>query len=306
VRALASRTDGIVAFLFAEEGEAADPAFVDSLGKPWLAAYGSATRGVLRRSSGEAGAPIPEAALDPLTDDPRTELLHELPWNEGRGSGFTLRATRSLSVPGATLSAGDTAVFSQSSLSDVLAGLRPDASRLRFARGHVVVFGAGPDAGRVFPVAALADVLTGRRPAPEFRAWAVAEGPRLVRVGAGNPSPHASVVSREQNWIEVDLLSARVADVALGGFERWEAYDERGHPVSPGRASRVRLYETFVAPFEQLEPARLRVRGQTPAGCCRIRTHVAPAAGGEVATDWGMATQSPESSVRGSESAPQK
>jgi hypothetical protein len=96
-------------------------------------------------------------------------------------------------------------------------------------------------------------------------------------------------VSRVQNWIEVELSPARVGDVAVGGFDRWEAYDDRGRLVSPGRATRVRFYETFVAPFEQLEPARLTIRGRLPAGCCRFRTHLAPAAGGEVATDWAPA-----------------
>lgn len=291
VRALASRTDGIVAFLFGDVGDAADPAFVDSLGKPWWAAYGSATRGVLRRASGEPGGSVAEGALDALTNDPRTELSLELPWREQRGSEVTLRAVRPLSVPGATMSAGDAAVFSQPSLADLLARFGTDTSRRRFARGRIVVVGGASDADRLFPLPALADVIAGRRPAPELRGWAAAEGGRLVRVGAENPTPHASVVSREQNWIEVDVSPAGVGDVELGGFERWEAYDENGRRVSPGRASRIRFYETLVAPYERLEPARLRVRGRLPAGCCRIRTHVTPAAGGEVATDWGRESE---------------
>jgi hypothetical protein len=285
VRALASRTDGIVAFVFGDDNEA-DVTFVDSLGKPWWPAYASATRGAVHRSAGEAGVPVAESALDALTDDPRTELLHELPWNEDRGWEFTLRATRGANVSGVSLSAGDSVVFVQPSLADLIGHYRTDTSRRVLARGRILAVAGGDDAGRLFPVAALGDVIAGRRVAPELRGSIQTDGSRAVRVGAENPSPHASLVSRIQNWIEVDLSPARIADVELGGFDRWEAYDERGRPVSPGRATRVKLYETLVAPFEQLEPARLRIRGAPPADCCPVRTHLAPAAGGEVATDW--------------------
>ncbi|MDQ5858160.1 MAG: hypothetical protein M3542_07800, partial [Acidobacteriota bacterium] len=143
--------------------------------------------------------------------------------------------------------------------------------------------------GRVFPVAALADLLSGRPVAPALRASVeVGDGSRLVRVGAENASPHASAVSRVESWIEVDLAPARLGDVEPGGFDRWEAYDEKGRPVSPGRASRVRLYETFVAPFERFEPARVRVRGRIPSPCCPVRVRVVPASGGEVETVWAL------------------
>jgi hypothetical protein len=91
----------------------------------------------------------------------------------------------------------------------------------------------------------------------------------------------------------VDLSPARVGDVETGGFERWEAYDSNGRPVSPGRASRVRFFETFVAPLERFAPARLRVRGKLPSPCCRIRIHLAPATGGEVVTDWALPGETP-------------
>lgn len=285
VRALASRTDGIVAFVFGEKREA-DPVFVDSLSKPWWAAYESATRGSLKRSSGEPGPALPESALDPLTDDPRTELLHELPWNEKRGTEVTLRATRGAAVAGAALAPGESATFSQPSIADLLAKFRSDTSGRRFAQGRIVIFGAGDDRGRLFPVAALADVLAGNRAVPQLHGWAAEESSRYVRVGAENATPHASVASRVENWIEVELSPARVEDVELGGFDRWEAYNESGRAVSPGRATRVRLYETLVAPFEKFAPARLRMRGRAPAGCCRVRTHLVAATGGEVGTGW--------------------
>lgn len=287
VRALASRSDGLVAFVFGDGG-GTDGAFADSLGKPWWAAYLSATQGAFSSTSSGAGASVPEGTLDALTDDPRIDFRHGLPWDSGAGAGFTLRATRPLRVPGASLSAGDSIEFVQPSLPDLLARLRADAAGRRFARGRIVVFGGDADADRLFPVAALADILAGGRPVPQLRGWADAEGARLVRVGADNSTPHASVASRIQNWIEVDLSPARVEDVELGGFERWEAYDEEGRLVSPGRAARVRLYETLVAPHERLEPARLRVKGRLPAACCRMRTHLVPAAGGEVATEWAI------------------
>ncbi|HEY3170168.1 MAG TPA: hypothetical protein VGK08_04120, partial [Thermoanaerobaculia bacterium] len=287
VRAFASRTDGLVVFAFGDDNSA-DPSFADSLGKPWWAGYASATTASLRTGSAQTGAVVSESALDALTDDPRTELLQELPWNEERGWEFTLRARRNLSAPGVSLSAGDSVSFAEPSIAEMLARFRSDTSGRHFARGHIVVFAGGSDADRVFPVAALADVLAGGRPVPQLKVWTAAEGSRFVRLGAENAAPHASLVSRVQNWIEIELAPARVSDVDLGGFDRWEAYDEHGRPVSPGRATRVRLYETLVAPLEMFEPARLRVRGGLPSPCCRMRTHLAPAAGGEVATEWAL------------------
>jgi hypothetical protein len=289
VRALASRSDGLVAFVFGD-ANSADPAFIDSLGKAWWAGYASATTGSVQKESGggDAGLRVPESALDALTDDPRTELLHGVPWNEDRGLEFTLRATQNLSLPGVALSTGDSVVFAAPSLADMLGRFRSDTSARRFARGHVIVFAGGAEADRLFPISALADVLTGRLAVPDLKAWTAADGSRLLRVAAENRSPHASAVSRIENWIEVDLAPARVGDVEVGGFDRWEAYDENERAVSPGRATRVRLYETLVAPLERFEPARLRVRGKLPAPCCRLRIHLTPAAGGEIATAWAL------------------
>jgi hypothetical protein len=286
LRALASRTDGIVAFVFGGDN-AADPAFTDSLGKPWWSAYDSRTTGTIRTSSGERFARAPESMLDRLTEDPRSELRHEV-WNADRGVEFSLQASRPIRLGALALSAGDSVVFSQPSLADLVARLRAGQAG-RFARGRVVVFGETSDAGRVFPVAALADVLSGRPAAPTLRAWVEeGDGSRLLRVGAKNASPHASAVSRVESWIEVDLAPARVGDVEPGGFDRWEAYDGKGLPVSPGRASRLRFYETFVAPFERFEPARVRVRGNLPSPCCAVRVRVAPASGGESQTGWAL------------------
>lgn len=297
LRALASRTDGLVAFVFGGN-DSADPAFTDSLGKLWWVGYSPAGGGVIRRASGEAAGRVGEGSLDALTNDPRMELLQELPWNEETGWEFSLRAQHKVALQGMTLAPGDSVSFGLPSLADMLARFAADRNARRFARGRLVVFQGHDDAQRLFPTAALEDVLLGRSTAPGLRAWTDSEGGRLLRLRAENPTPHASVASRVQNWIEVDLAPARVGDVETGAFDRWEAYDESGRPVSPGRASRVRFFETFIAPLERFEPARLRVRGKLPAPCCRIRTHLAPATGGAVATEWALPMESPKSNVQ--------
>jgi hypothetical protein len=293
VRELVSRTDGLVAFVFGGDN-AADPASTDSLGKLWWAGYSPSGGGVVRTATGETGRRVDEGALDPLTNDPRMELLHELPWNEGRGWAFSLRAFRKLDAQGLTVAAGDSVAFVLPSLADMVARLPEDRARRRFYRGTVVAFRGHSDARRLFPTAALEDVLAGRPTVPALRLWADSAGGGLLRIQVENTTPHGSVVSRVQNWVEVDLSPARVGDVETGGFERWEASDSAGKRVSPGRASRVKLFETFVAPFERFEPARLHVRGKLPSPCCRIRIHLAPATGGEVVTDWTLPGESPK------------
>jgi hypothetical protein len=286
-RDLVSRTDGLVAFVFGGD-DAADPGATDALGKLWWAGYSPAGGGVVHRASGGSGGEIDEGALDALTNDPRMELLQELPWNEGRGWAFSLRARRRLVTPGGPLAPGDSVAFVMPSQADMVARFPEDRARRRFNRGRVVVFRGHSDARRQFPTAALGDVLAGRPVVPRLRLWTEPAGVGLLRLGGENATPHGSLVSRVQNWIEVDVSPARVGDVETGGFERWEAYDANDRLVSPGRASRVRFYETFVAPLERFEPARLRVRGKLPSPCCRIRTHLAPATGGELVTDWAL------------------
>jgi hypothetical protein len=292
VRELVSRTDGLVAFVFGGD-DAADPASTDSLGKLWWAGYSPAGGGLVRTAAGETGSHVDEGVLDPLTNDPRTELLHELPWNEGRGWAFALRAPRRIDAHGLTIAAGDSVAFVLPSLADMVARLPEDRAGRRFNRGTVVVFRGHSDARRLFPTAALEDVLAGRPTVPALRLWAEPAGGGLLRLQGENTAPHGTVVSRVQNWVEVDLAPARVGDVETGGFERWEASDPAGKRVSPGRASRVKFFETFVAPFERFEPARLRVRGTLPSPCCRIRIHLAPATGGEVVTDWTLPGEIP-------------
>ena len=284
VRALTSRTDGVVAFVF---GGAADPIFTESLGKPWSAAFDSRTTAVVRRASGEADTRVAESLLDRLTEDPRSDFRHEVPWKVEGGAGFGLQASRPIRLDSFALAAGDTVVFSQPSLADLGGRLRA-APPGPLARGRVVVFGGPTESGRTFPVAALAEILSGRPVVTALEPSIDRGEGALLRIGAENASPHASAVSRVENWIEVDLAPARVGDVESGGFERWEAYDAKGNPVSPGRATRLRLYETFVAPFERFEPARVRVRGSLPSPCCPVRVRVFTAAGRESQSEWAV------------------
>jgi len=297
VRELVSRTDGLVAFVFGGE-DSADPGLTDSLGKLWWAGYSPAGGGVIRKASGETGGHVDEGALEAFTNDPRLDLLQEVPWNEGRGWEFSLRARRNVAAENRTLAPGDSVVFALPSLADMVARFGEDRARRRFHRGRVVVFRGHSDARRLFPTAAFEDVVAGRPTVPGLQLWIQPAGGGLLRLQAENPTPHASVVSRVQNWIEVDLSPARVGDVETGGFERWEAYDSTGSSVSPGRASRVRLFETLVAPLERFEPARLRVRGRLPSPCCRVRIHLAAATGAEVVTDWALPAESPKSADR--------
>jgi hypothetical protein len=293
LRALVSRTDGLVAFVFGGD-DSADPALTDSLGKLWWAGYSPSGSGVIRKASGESGGRVDESALETLTNDPRMEFLQELPWNQGRGWEFSFRARRKVAAGGGTLDPGDSVAFALPSLSDMVARFPEDRAGRRFNRGRVVVFRGHSDARRLFSSAALEDVIAGRPTVPGLRLWIEPAGGRLLRLQCENPTPHASVVSRVQNWVEVDLSPARIGDLETGGFERWEAYDGSGRPVCPGRASRVRLFETLVAPRERFEPARLTVRGNLPSPCCRVRTHLAAATGGEVVTDWALPAENPE------------
>lgn len=289
VRALVSRTDGLVAFVFGGD-DSADPALTDSLGKLWWAGYSPSGAGVIRKASGETGGRVDEGDLETLANDPRMEFLQELPWNQGRGWEFSFRARRKVG----TLDPGDSVAFVLPSLSDMMARFPEDRAGRRFHRGRVVVFRGHSDSQRLFSSAALEDAFAGRPTVPGLRLWTEPAGGRVLRLQCENPTPHASVVSRVQNWVEVDISPARIGDLETGGFERWEAYDGSGRRVSPGRASRLRLFETFVAPLERFEPARLAVRGNLPSPCCRVRIHLAAATGGEVVTDWALPAENPD------------
>jgi hypothetical protein len=156
----------------------------------------------------------------------------------------------------------------------------------RHMLGRLIVFDGAAEADRLLRVEALEDILLGRSLSPILEVQVRPAGRNAIAVETTNRSTHASMPSRVANWVEIDLDRAHPADVALGGFDRYEAYDAAGRPVTPGRATRVRFYETLIAPREAITPARIVVRGALPARCCRFRTHALAAAGPEETTDW--------------------
>ena len=134
-----------------------------------------------------------------------------------------------------------------------------------YALGRAILFEGAAEAERVFSLAAFEDVLLGRSLAPVLEGGVRPAGRNAVAVELVNRSHQATVVSRVANWVEVDLAPARPADVQLGGFDRYEVYDAAGRPVTPGRATRVRLFETLVAPAETVD-ARADRRAGSAAG----------------------------------------
>ena len=204
---------------------------------------------------------------------------------------FTLTARQPVQLEGLSLSAGERVTFRVPALPEMLFQLGANLAGKRFVLGRVLLFEGASDAERAFPVAAFEDVLLGRALKPSVEVTVHPAGNRIVLVEAVNRGPHASMVSRQSNWIEVDLAPARAADVQPGGFDRYEVYDASGRPVTPGRATRVRLYETLVSPGETIAPARILVRGALPRNCCPHRLRLIAAAGPELATDWTAASR---------------
>jgi hypothetical protein len=285
VEKLARQVDALVAFVLGQ-GNTASPAATDALGRAWWAAYAPAARGAVRTAAGDARGTAPEGYLDRLVSDPRIEFGHDLSLGESSDAAFSLRARDALRLDGLSLEPGDQVSYSQPSLPEILFHLGADRAGRRALRGRLFVFEGPSDRDRIFTVSALEDVLLGRALTPDVRVETSVERRRSVRVRAENHSPHASLVSRVSNWVEVDLAVEAIADVEPGGFDRFEVYDREGRPVSLGRATRVRLYETLVAPLERFEPATISLRSAAPKGCCAHRLHIVSAAGPELQTDW--------------------
>lgn len=277
---LAAEADAMAAFVFGPDGRA-DPVAIDALRRPWWAIYGVAARA--HRASGE---PVPERYLEALSGDPRVDFENDLSANDATVAAFHLTARQAVRLEGLSLSPGERVTFQVPALSELLFQLGANMAGRRFVLGRILLFEGASDAERVFPVAAFEDVLLGRTLTPSFEVSVRRDGNRSVLVEAANRGPHASMVSRMSNWVEVNLAPGHAADVRLGGFDRYEVYDASGRPVTPGRATRVRLYETLLAPGETISPARILVRGGLPPNCCPYRLRVIAAAGPETATDW--------------------
>jgi hypothetical protein len=198
---------------------------------------------------------------------------------------FHLTARAPIRLEGLELGAGDRVDWKAPAVSELIAQLGTALAGKHRALGRVVVFDGASEAERMFPIAALEDVLLGRALVPALEVTTQASG-RSVLVEAVNRAPHASSVSRMSNWVEVDVAPAHPSDVQVGGFERYEVYDAAGRPVTPGRGTRVRLYETLVAPGERITTARVVVRGALPSPCCPHRAHVVADTGAESAGEW--------------------
>lgn len=281
---LLSAVDGLVAFVFGE-GSGADPISTDALGKPWWSGYIPAARGIWRDASGSLRGTLGEKSLRLLTDDPRAPFTHDLSFGQENVSGFVFEPTEPIQADGRRFRPGDQIVFRQWAISQLLYRMGSDLSGRRFVRGRVVVLDGASDAERIFTLAALSDVLLGRPLLPDLRVAVAAEHSR-IRVSAENRSPHASEISRTANWVEVDVPAGGIRDVRPGGFDRFEVFDPQGRAVSLGRATRVRFYETLLAPLERLEEATILLRHSPARDCCRFREHVLAASGTEIGGDW--------------------
>jgi hypothetical protein len=282
---LLEASDALVAYAF-RDGETTSPMAVDALKRPWWPAFGTAGHGVRSSADGRPAEGVAESLLDPLSGNPRLDLANDLSQNDATVSAFHIGVREPAHVEGLSLEPGDRIDFRLPSQTEMLFQLGSVLAGKHYALGRLIEFEGASDAQRLLPVAAFEDVLLGRSLAPQIEVKTEALGRNAVAVSAENRSTHASIVSRLSNWVEVDIAPARPADVQLGGFDRYEVYDANGRPVTPGRATRVRLYETLIGPRESVTPARIVVRGPLPKACCPYRLRTIAAAGPEVVTDW--------------------
>ena len=283
LRRLARRVDRIVAMLWGI-GNAADPAATDALGVPWWAGYAPAVKGQARRAGAELPEPLPEEVFSEMTDDAHVEFRHDMIVPE-EGFAYLLAPERRVSSEGFQFGRGDVLRFRQPSLADLVNRMGTDALHRRFLRGRTLALSGPPEAQRLFPLAAWRDLLAGRPLHPDLKVTLTA-GAGWLEVSGENNSPHASAPSRTSNWIEIDLGSRLLRDVRTGGFDRYELFGPGGRPVTPARATRVRLYETLLQPFEKIQAARLLIRRSPPPDCCRYRTHVLAPTGNQIEKDW--------------------
>jgi len=227
---------------------------------------------------------VGEAALRGLLDNSRVALGHDLSEDL---SGLLLRLSGPVRAGGVAFSGGDQIAFRQPAFSEFLYRLGADSAGRRFARGRVVALDGSLESERILALGTIADVLLGRALLPDVRVALEAQKSGIV-VLLENGSSHATEISRTANWVDVEVLSRGIRDVEIGGFDRYEVFDPGGRPVSLGRATRVRFYETLLAPLERLEPARILLRQRPPEGCCRFRHRALAASGRELAGDWAV------------------
>ena len=282
---LTSKADALVVPIFGLDARG-DAASVDMLGRPWWAAFGAATQGAIVRAGGSERTGASEKWMDPLTGNPRIDFENDLSVPDASFAAFHLIARGPVRLEGLTLENGDRVTYRVPALTELLFQLGSTLAGKKNALGRLLVFDGPEEAGRIFPVAALEDVILGRSLAPALAATVSPAGRGAITVEAVNLSSHASIASRTSNWVEIDLAPANPGDVSLGGFDRYAAYDAAGQAVTLGRATHVRLFETIVAPNETISPARIVLRGRPPVPCCRWRTELIAASGREEKSEW--------------------
>ena len=285
LRPLLESADALEATVFGGSARI-DSVAADALGRPWWAGYDAAVRCVATSPEGQVHSEVPEKAVDALSGHPQVEFENDLTVTDPDVVAFRLTARGPVRVGDLNLAAGEHVACRMPSLPELLYRLGSAMAGRRHLLGRVIVFGGDSESDRIVRVEALEDILLGRSLAPALDVRVNPAGRNAISIEAKNLSPHPSTASRVSNWVEVDLAPAHPADVALGGFDRYEAYDASGRPVTPGRATRVRLYETLVGPREAITPARIVVRGVLPSPCCRHRLHLLAAAGPEESGDW--------------------
>jgi hypothetical protein len=289
--------DALLAVVFGV-GARLDPIGVEALRRPWWAAYDTRPAGRIVAAGGEARDAIPERQIESLSGSPRVDFENDLSVNDAAVWAFTLTARTAVRHDGLALEPGDRVAIRLPAVSEMLFQLGSNMAGKRFALGRALLFGGASEGERLFQLAALADVLLGRALTPALGATVRPAGRNAIAVELDNRSAHASTASRVDNWVEVDLAPAHPAEVQVGGFDRYEVYDAAGRPVTPGRATVVRLFETLIAPQESVTPARIVARGALPKACCRYRIHAVAAAGPEVAGDWISPPAPPEPTKR--------
>lgn len=295
--------DALVAVVFGV-GARLDPNAIDALHRPWWAGYDTRPSVRVVGPESETRGEIPERLVEPLSGSPRLDFENDLSVNDAGVQAFTLTARSSVRQDGLALEKGDRLAFRLPAVSEMLFQLGSNMAGKRYALGRALLFGGALESERLFELAAFADVLLGRALTPVLEATIRPAGRNAIAVELANRSPHASTASRVDNWVEVDLAPAHPADVQIGGFDRYEAHDAAGRPVTPGRATVVRLFETLIAPHETVTPARIVARGPLPRTCCRYRVHAVAAAGPELTGDWIAPPPPPEPTRAPSKPAP--
>jgi hypothetical protein len=292
LKAAIAPADGAVAFVFGDAG-GAEPVATDQLDRPWLAAFAPGARGRPASASADSDVRYPESVLAKLTDDPRVEFAHDLSLKEESASAFLLTPHEAIRVGPYSFANGQALQFRQPSLSDMVFRFGADLAGRRFVRGRAVAVSGKTEADRIFTLAALNDILLGHPLNTDLRVT-IEPGRSSIAVSAENPTPHASLVSRTSNWVEVDLPAGGIVDVKAGGFDRFEVFGSNNEPVTLGLATRIRFFETLLSPWEKIQPAQVTLRRAPGKDCCAHRIHVLSSAGAEIAREGdAVATPSP-------------